>query len=289
MKSFMKQRPLVSYFVLAYGLSWLIWVPLAVVATRLAEPPEWLNFLFIPGIYGASGAGFIMTRVVEGKPGVKKLWARYRMWRVGFQWWLVVLLTMPVVTAAALGIYALQGNPLGQFEPGRLPLLLAGSLFALIMGPLGEEGGWRGFALSRMQDKYGAFWSSLVLGILHWAWHAPLFWFPVGTTISGEPVTLARAAIFLGMVTAGTFVYTWVFNHTGGSMLMMVLLHLSFNVGDGYVLGMFPDISPDAYFHIGSELGNITAWALVVLLLVLFGPARLSRKPVPQGQEPEVV
>jgi hypothetical protein len=83
MKTFMKQRPLVSYFVLAYLLSWLLWVRLAVVFNGLTAPPEDLLLLLFVGIYGASAAGIIMTRVVEGKGSVRKLLRRYIDWRVG--------------------------------------------------------------------------------------------------------------------------------------------------------------------------------------------------------------
>jgi hypothetical protein len=83
MKTWMKQRPLASYFVLAYLLSWLLWVPLAVVFNGLTAPPEDLLLLLFVGIYGASAAGIIMTRVVEGKGSVRKLLRRYIDWRVG--------------------------------------------------------------------------------------------------------------------------------------------------------------------------------------------------------------
>jgi membrane protease YdiL (CAAX protease family) len=280
----MKQRPLVSYFVLAYLLSWLLWVPLA-IADRLAELPEGLFLLLFVGIYGASAAGIIMTRVVEGKGSVKKLLRRYLDWRVGLQWYLVMFFTMPVMLVAAMVIYALQGNAIGRFAPGAWPLALLGAIPAVLFGPLGEEAGWRGFALSRLQDKVGAFWSSILLGILHTFWHAPLFWLPGGTPVSGGPVTLVRVASFLSMVTIGTFVYTWVYNHTRGSMLMAVLLHLSFNTADGTLFAMFPDLSEAVRYHLFMELGNIPGWIIVILLIILFGPARLSRKPIPPELE----
>ena len=99
MKTWMKQRPLVSFFVLAYLLSWLLWVPLAIVFNGPTEPPEEFLLLLFVGIYGASGAGLIMTRVVEGKGSIRKLLRRYLDWRVGFQWFYLsfcsVLLAFP--------------------------------------------------------------------------------------------------------------------------------------------------------------------------------------------------
>jgi membrane protease YdiL (CAAX protease family) len=281
MKSIMKQYPLVSYFALAYLLSWLLWVPLA-LADSISEVPEGVFLLLFVGIWGPTVAGFIMTRVVDGREGVSKLWARYRNWRVGFQWYLVVFFAVPVLLAGGMAIYAFQGNSIGQFEPKALPLALLVAIPAVLFGPLGEEGGWRGFALPRLQDKYSAFWSSIILGILHTFWHLPLFWLPGGTPISGGPVTLVGVVSFLSMVNVGTFIYTWVFNHTKGSMLMAVLLHLSLNTTTDIVFAMFPDISEAAQYHIQWELGNIPGWTVVVLLLILFGAARLSRQPIRQ-------
>ena len=278
MKTWMKQRPLVSYFVLAYLLSWLLWVPLAIV-NSISKVPEELFLLLFVGIWGPTVAGFIMTRVVEGKDGIRKLLRRYLDWRVGFQWYLVMFFVMPVLIVAAMAIYALQGNAIGQFAPGAWPLAFLGALPAVLFGPLGEEGGWRGFALSRMQDKYGAFWGSILLGIVHTFWHLPLFWLPGGTPIVDGDVTLVGVASFLSVVTIGTFVYTWVFNHTRGSMLIAVLLHLGFNTASDTVFAMFPDLSEAAQYHIQWELGSIPGWIIVGLLLILFGAARLSRQP----------
>jgi membrane protease YdiL (CAAX protease family) len=285
MGSLMKRRPILSYFVLAYLLSWLVWVPLAIVANGPAKLPEDLFLLIFVGIYGASGAGIIMTRVVEGKGSIRRLLRRYIDWRVGLKWYGVMFFTMPVLIVTAMAIYAAQGNPIGQFQPGAWPLAFLGVLPAVLFGPLGEEAGWRGFALSRLQDKYGAFWSSILLGIVHTFWHAPLFWLPGGTPISGGPVTLVGVASFLSMVTVGTFVYTWVFNHTRGSMLMALLLHLSFNTSDVTLFSMFPDLSEAVRYHIQWELGIIPGLVIVVLLSVLFGTARLSNKPVSQNQK----
>jgi membrane protease YdiL (CAAX protease family) len=244
-----------------------------------------VHFLLFVGIWGPTIAGFIMTRVVDGKEGVSRLWARYRNWRVGFQWYLVMFFTMPVLLAGGMAIYAFQGNSIGQFAPGAWPLALLTAIPAVLFGPLGEEGGWRGFALPRLQDKYSAFWSSIILGIVHTFWHVPLFWLPGGTPIVDGNVTLASVASFFSVLTIGTFVYTWVFNHTGGSMLMAVLLHLSFNTSTSTFFAMFPDLSEQVQYHIQWELGNIPGWIIVILIIAVFGAARLSREPVPQEVE----
>jgi membrane protease YdiL (CAAX protease family) len=278
----MKQHPLLSYFVLAYGLSWIIWVPIGWVVSQVDEPPEWAFLLVVLGIYGASGAGFIMTGLVDGKPGVRKLWARVRNWRVGFQWYLVAFLAVPALILVGMALYMLVGHPTGPFVPSRLPVLLLGAIPALFFGPLGEEFGWRGFALPRLQLRYSALWSSIILGILHTFWHTPLF-LVGGVTFGtiGEN-GLVTVPLFLSWVLIGTFIYTLVLNNTAASMLMAILIHWSANTSSDIVFGMFPALPEPAQFQI-MALAQIPGWILVVLLAVVFGPARLSRKPNPQG------
>jgi membrane protease YdiL (CAAX protease family) len=283
MKSYIKQNPLLSYFVLAYALSWIFWI--AVILLNLTENDVGL-LLFLLGVYGASGAGFIMTAIMDGRPGVRKLWARLLKWRVGFIWYLGVFIAVPAMILAGMALYALLGNSTGPFVPGPLPMLLLGAIPGIIFGPLGEEFGWRGFALPRLQERYSAFWSSVILGILHTFWHAPLF-FVGGITFGtiGEN-GLVTIPLFLSWVTIGTFVYTVVSNHTGASLLLAIFLHLMANSSNTIVFGMFPELSESAQFQI-MALTQIPGWITVVVLLVVFGPARLSRQPIPQPPEIE--
>jgi len=279
MKSYIKQNPLLSFFVLAYAISWIFWIPIIFVN----DPPDAIMFLVLLGIYGASGAGFIMTGIIDGKPGVRKLLARIRNWRVGFQWYLVAFFAVPIVILAGVALYTLLGKSTGPFVPSLLPMLLLGSIPFIIFGPLGEEFGWRGFALPRLQERYSAFWSSIILGILHTFWHAPLFFIggvSFGTIAENGLVTVP---LFLSWVTIGTFVYTLLSNNTAASMLMAILLHWSVNASSDIVFGMFPALPENAQFQI-MTLTQIPGWIVVILLIVVFGPARLSRQPV--SQEP---
>ena len=281
MKSLIKRYPLLSYFVLAYGLSWIIWVPVGWVVSQVNEPPEWVFLLVILGIYGASGAGFIMTVFVEGKPGVRKLLARVRIWRIGIHWYLVTFLVIPVLILVGMAFYALLGNEIGPFVPSLFPPLLLGAIPAIFFGPLGEEFGWRGFALPRLQLRFSAFWSSIILGILHTFWHAPLF-FVGGVTFGtiGEN-GLVTVPLFLSWVTIGTFVYTLLSNNSAASMLLAILFHWSANTADAIVFGMFPALPESAQFQI-MALAQIPGWIMVVLLIVIFGPAHLSLKSISQ-------
>ena len=158
-KSVVKQRPVASFFVLAYLISWVFWVP-TVLYIQLALPageiPGWLMIPNLLGTWGPVFSALIMTAVLEGKIGVKKLLSSLLVWRVGVQWYLVILLLAPLVLFAGIGIYALQGGIVGRFDPGLWYMLLLAPLPALLFGPLGEELGWRGYALPRLQRRTGA-------------------------------------------------------------------------------------------------------------------------------------
>jgi membrane protease YdiL (CAAX protease family) len=277
----MKKYPIASYFVLAYALSWLLWIPAALVVTSAEEPPEWTFFLVILGIYGASGAGFIMTAIMDGKDGVRGLLRRVRIWRVGAQWYLVVFLTVPASLLLGLAIYALQGNPVGPFEPSQLPLLILTAIPAVLFGPLGEEFGWRGFALPRMQLRFSAFWTSIILGVLHTFWHAPLFWAGGGTTVSPDAITVPAVGLFLSWVMIGTFIYTFVLNNAWGSMLLAILFHWSANTASEIIFGLFPALPESAQEQILLAT-QIPGWIVVLVILAVFGPAHMSRKKPPQ-------
>jgi len=116
--------------------------------------------------------------------------------------------------------------------------LLIGVIMSLVLGPLAEEFGWRGFALDELQSKWSALVSSLVLGGFWWLWHFPEF-FMVGIT-TGEIVSGVIPFIaFTASVFAMSILYTWVYNNNGRSILSAILLHFMHN----FILNMLIPIS----------------------------------------------
>ena len=134
----------------------------------------------------------------------------------------------PVIPAIeVLGAIVLPGV-LASFQSLTLSLVLTypvAFVSTLILGgPLGEEPGWRGFALPRLQPSHGPLVGSVILGILWASWHLPLFWSGVWT-----PPTIPNIVMFILMITALTITMTWVFNNAKGSLLITMLMHASFN------------------------------------------------------------
>ena len=119
-----------------------------------------------------------MTGITEGMIGIRRLLRRYVLWRVEFRWYLFVLLGLPAIEL--MGAIIVPGA-LASFDPTKLPALLISYvpffvITFLLGGPLGEEPGWRGFALLRLQPLHGPLIGSLILGVLWASWHLPLFW-----------------------------------------------------------------------------------------------------------------
>ena len=165
-----------------------------------------------------------MTGVTEGREGVGRLLRRFVLWRVGFRWYLFALVGIPVIVV--LSVIVMPGvlesfQGLGALAP--LPLLGVFVYVLFLGGALGEEPGWRGFALPRLQSLHGPLVGSLILGPLWGLWHLPLFFTPWN-----EP-TVLNVVVYVLSTTSLAIIYTWAFNNTKGSLLIAILIHAAFN------------------------------------------------------------
>ena len=176
------RHPLVFYFLSAFGGTWFVTVTLALSANGVGLLPFGIpeaSVFFVGAAWvflGPTLAAFIMTGTTEGRAGIRRLLRRYVLWRVGLRWYLFVLFGPP--TIILLATIVLPGalasfQTLAPLDP--LILLVSFPLVLILGGPLFEEGGWRGFALPRLQRLHGPLIGSLILGILWACWHLPLF------------------------------------------------------------------------------------------------------------------
>jgi membrane protease YdiL (CAAX protease family) len=166
-----------------------------------------------------------MTGVTQGGAGIRRLLRRIVLWRVGVRWYLFALVGIPAITV--LGALVLPGVLATWQAPASSLLLIYPVSFVvslIIGGPLGEEIGWRGFALPRLQRAQGPLVGSLILGLLWAFWHLPYFWMPEWGTPKGTTLDIVW---FVLADVALTIVYTWVFNNTKGSLLIVILVHAS--------------------------------------------------------------
>jgi CAAX protease family protein len=229
-KGVLARYPLIFYFIIAYAGSWLVVLPyLRSSGGAGLLPFNWpIPFPVSAALAPFAGpclAAFIMTGITEGSPGIRRLLRWIVLWRVGVQWYLFALVGIPAITV--LGALVLPGVLATWQAPASSLLLTYPVSFVvslIIGGPLGEEIGWRGFALPRLQRTQGPLVGSLILGLLWAFWHLPYFWMPEWGTPKGTTLDIVW---FVLADVALTIVYTWVFNNTKGSLLIVILVHAS--------------------------------------------------------------
>jgi len=266
---------LISFYVLTYAVSWLLWAPLVIFGDRVPGPLAFI--LLLLGSLVPSTMGVLFVALLRGRSGVRTLLGRLLHARIGLRWYLaVVALTM--LAPLAVGMSILMGGDTPVVDNTVFGVLF---LFAFMIFPgsaLGEELGWRGFVLPRMQARHSALKASLLIGILWGPWHLPL-WL---TGSEGHPISLYVP--FVVAVVASSVFYTWLYNNTGGSLLIVVLYHAASNlpitvlIDDGLGLGS------------GGAQPFLIYVALIVVAAVIVviatGPEHLSRSARRQIEQP---
>jgi hypothetical protein len=250
--SVVRTYPLIAFFTLAYALSW--WTTPLYVA---GVPPFFPDLPFLGT--GPLLASLIVTSIATGRAGLRELGARMIRWRVGWRWYAAALgipLGVGVVTMALSMALGAPISALAQLPPfGTLLFVFALRLINPLDGPLGEEPGWRGFALSRLQGSGRApLTATLILALLVAAWHLP----DVLVTHRLPPLGLLGAF-------AVTFWYSWLFNHASGSVLMSLVMHAAEGTFGLAVASVFKGADFARAFSIYVAVTCVVAVGLVVL------------------------
>jgi uncharacterized protein len=288
----MRHHPLFFFYLMAYVFAWLVWLPH--VLSQKGWPLESFHLtpiadLLVPlgSFVGPTLSAFIMTGVTEGKAGIGRLWHRYVLWRVGFLWYLFVLIGIP--TLSLLSIFVLPGAIAAFRAPAPsfvITYLVSYVGVLLLGGPLGEEPGWRGFALPRWQQRSGPLVGTLLLGVLWGFWHFPLLlvlgYNGAGTGFVGISIPLAE---FVISTVAFAVIWTWVFNNTRGSLLLVMLLHASLNTAiNVFSAGLFSPFARHAPVQQSLDIVMI----VVALLIILATRGRLSYQRYQRETAPPV-
>jgi membrane protease YdiL (CAAX protease family) len=175
--SFPARHPLFSYFLIAFGFSWLMFLPGPLMYYGVISlSDDVVRLLAIAGLLGPIVSGFIMTALTEGRPGIARLLRRIVCWRVGVRWYVFALVGLPVTVVLATFLRPGASESFDvSAEPFFLDYLRAFISMVLIGGPLFEEPGWTGFAQPRLQRLCGPLIGGLILGSLWALWHLPDF------------------------------------------------------------------------------------------------------------------
>jgi membrane protease YdiL (CAAX protease family) len=260
-----KHYPFATYVVLAYAFSWAVEIPLALSAQGLIKAPVPFAMHYLAS-FGPLVAAVIVTVILAGRQGLGRLFGGLLKWRVGLGY--ILFSVLGPITLFAISVLitrVLQGQwpdlgLLGQVDylP---PLGLVGVLILwLLTFGLGEEAGWRAFALPRLQRNHSALAASLILGLIWGFWHLPAFFYR-------DSYSLMLFPFFLISLVAATIVFTWLYNGTRGSLLMVVLFHALFD------LLSVSEAGGDLAANIMSA--GVMIWA--VLVVAIYKPANLAR------------
>ena len=274
--SWLKRHPVSAGFLLMFAFTW----PVDLWAA--ADSHGWTSVSIPPILpllvgYGFVAASLVMTGVLDGRAGIRGLLRQFLVWRIGLLWYAVVLLGAPFVDLVAIAVHVLLGGAMPDFtQPfarqvvGSLDLGIALPLFFLFMVfANGEEIGWRGYALARLQVRHTALVASAVVGVVWAFWHIPKFL--TAGSAQDYPFWL-----FLLDSIAKSIIFAWVYNSTGGSLWAVTLLHASVNTSV-----VFLPIVPAAIDDVRPTLIAIGLRCLVAIAVVLVvGPVLRSRSRI---------
>jgi len=230
------------YVGLAFGLSWTCWIPAVLSDQGMRSPP--IQWLVYAGILGPALAGLVLVYFVDDKARRADYWARAVQFRRLRSAWLVpIFLIYPAATAVAFVLaYAVAGHGPDLQQAKHFawnPLSIPGfMLWTLMLGPLPEELGWRGYALDRLQQKWTALTSSLMLGLIWATWHMPLF-LVKGSYQNNLVLGSLSSGVYCVTIVLLSVLFTWIYNNNNRSTLSAILLHFVLNL-TGTILPGFP-------------------------------------------------
>jgi membrane protease YdiL (CAAX protease family) len=258
------RHPVVAYALLAYAMSWLLVLPLVlngVGATHFALPTGWHAL----GALGPVTAAFLVASLTEGRQGVGKLLHSIARWRVGWLWWVVGAGTPLLMLGLSVVLIGLWSHTWPDFislltSPAAMSFWLVDGVLTGLLYGIGEEPGWRGFALPRLQRRWNALVATLLLFGLWTVFHTPFFFY----RYTFGPASLLG---FLLSLLAGAVWLTYLYNSTGGSVLITMTWHGLFNVVTAIALVALPA---------AAVVMSILAVLLGIVALMVGTPTRLS-------------
>lgn len=213
------------FFSVTIFLSYCIfWGPIAlfkiptVNLVRGGMGPIWAIVLIIIGGFVPSITGIVLTGVFEGKDGVRNLFAKSIQLKLGLKWFSFIIVIAIYYAFSLIFLYTITG---GNFDYSQFWIQLPTIFPLIILGPLSEEYGWRGFALERLLKCVNANLASLIIGVIWSLWHLPLF-FMVGSSQYEFNIPFL---VFLVSVTSTSYIYTYIYIRTKQSLFSAIFIH----------------------------------------------------------------
>jgi CAAX protease family protein len=244
-----RKHPLIMFFALAYAWAWLVFVPMVI----FHAPPQWI----VVATFGPTVAALVTHRITTGS---------YRAFRI-YTTWPRTLGAMAVGVALMILAYVVLPGVMTA-DPRKLHWSILTSVAVynystLLGGPLGEEPGWRGYALPRLENAFGPVRGSLILGLLWTGWHLPLFFYPGWTS---SPLW-----IYVLFVMGQSFILTYAANLAGFGVVTPIAMHATFNTVSRFLNGLFASTQPNARIPFELVMALCGLGTAVVLILATRG------------------
>jgi membrane protease YdiL (CAAX protease family) len=268
-----EEAPISSFFLLTFAISWLIWLPGVLVSiglVSLAFDTTVYTILNVAGGFGPTIAGLLLLYRTGGKAQLRDiLHSAVGIQRIGVRWWLAILFLIPIIHSSALVLGILTGNLAPDLlllqQPWIIPLYFVVGLLP-ISNAIREEFGWRGYAIDRLQLKWNALTSSVIIGFAWGLWHLPLWTFPISAEV------LARTPLWVYILNTIllSIIMTWIYNNTSRSMLSAIVFHTILNTSGA----VFPFAQTDygVYFNLLLQI------VVAAIIVIYYGHKSLMKK-----------
>jgi uncharacterized protein len=247
---------ILAFFALTFVWSWSVGI---FAQQSMAQSSVMGTIFAIVSGFGPSLAGIAVVFLFSGRGGFRNWLTRCLNWRIDWRWYSVAFFLPPTIMLLAIAIHAALGGTVPTSPAiGHIPLAIANfGLVLLVGGPLGEEFGWRGYALPALTAKLGWRSASLTIGVIWGLWHLPLFFMP-STPQAHMPIVW-----FIVSTIAQSVTFAWLFSHTGQSIVPVLVMHTSINAWTN-IIPIIPSGSDTQPFAI--MIGIQTLIATVLLL-----------------------
>jgi membrane protease YdiL (CAAX protease family) len=264
-------KKLLLFFVLSYFISWITWLPLILTEAGIHGLPVLPEYHHYLGSFGPMIAAFIVKYMDEGRNGTKDLMRQLTRWKVSWTWYAVVIV-VPVLLVIAAGYadgwinhysFSMKGFSTNKAFPQFGPL--GYFVFNFLTFGIGEETGWRGYALPVLQKKYPALTATFILAFGWACWHIPAFFY---RPLYSQMTAAALTGFFVSLL-MGAIVLTWLYNSTKGSLLIVSIFHAMIEL-------MFTsaNISVEMSTYLGAAI------ILAAIMIIIFArPRNLSLQP----------
>lgn len=276
-----KKHSTVGFFILAYLCTWAFWIPFVIFgpsSSAIASNPDLRASPFMLlqalGNYGPTVAAVLLWIFLGKRTKLKNAFKRLLPHRASLIWYFVVLLLPVAMLLPGLFIYALLGGNIAGFSILGILIMFVPAVF---ISGLGEEMGWRGYALTELQMAKSPFISSLIIGVFWGLWHLPIiYWFSPQTGL----LFLAEFGLYVLLLTAASIIFTWIYNATNKSLWMVVLMHAAFTAGGNTIAAFTHPAKGGTWVP---YIANVLSACVVAVFVVSLSRTRMFSKPGENG------